>query len=82
MIAKLEEQFEKTKGRFANGSLISIFAKFEIEKIIEDVDYSLSLLKNLNNDDPMKQRYIALKNQLKEFNEFLAGYLVQDEYTF
>ena len=82
MIAKLEEQFEKTKGRFANGSLIAIFAKFEVEKILDDVNYSLSMFKNLDNNDPMKQRFIALKNQLTEFDEFLAGYLVQDEYTF
>ena len=78
MIEQLEQQFEQIKDKFSNGDLIAIFAKFDIEKMLDKIENALDLLKDLEKEDPMKQRYIALKKQVVEFDEFLAGFLVQD----
>ena len=38
----------------------------------------LKILKTVEDDDRMKRRFLALKKQLVEFDEFLTGFLAQD----
>ena len=72
MINKLENKFENLKERFSKEQIVLIFAKFECEDILEEIDVALSLLAKLSNDDEMKRRFIALNKQVKEFDEFLT----------
>ena len=78
MIALLEKQFEEVKELYAGSHLLPIFAKFEIEKIMKDVDESLKILKTVEDDVRMKRRFLELKKQLVEFDDFLTGFLAQD----
>lgn len=78
MIALFEKKFEEIKDRFNTGELIAVFAKFEVEKLMEEVDYSLDILKEVSEKDSMKRRFLALKKQLAEFEEFVVGFLSQN----
>ena len=72
MISKLENCFEDLKEKFSKEKISLIFAKFESEKLLQEVTLSLKLLENVSNEDNSKKRVIALYNQVKEFDEFIA----------
>lgn len=72
MITNLENRFEDLKEKYANAEITLIFTKFETEKLLDEIELALSILSNSRNDDKIKKRFIALQNQAKEFDEFLA----------
>ena len=71
MITQLEQRFENLKEQFSNEEIVLIFAKFESEKLLQEVTLAIKLLENVQNEDLVKQRVFALFNQVKEFDEFL-----------
>ena len=79
MISWLEKDFEHVKDQFANGSLLPIFAKFEIEKIMKDVNKSLKVLNTVSDKDSVKRRFIALDKQLQDFDKLLDAHLGSDQ---
>jgi len=81
MITKLENRFEDLKEKFSKEEIVLIFAKFESEKLLEEVELSLKLLQNIHNKDIVKKKVIALYKQIKEFYEFLDD-LIKEKISF
>ena len=71
MITELEKRFEDLKEKFSKEEIVLVFAKFECEKLLQEVTLAVKLLENVQNEDLVKQRVFALFNQVKEFDEFL-----------
>ena len=71
MITKLENKFEEIKERFSKEEILLIFAKFETEDLLEEIDVDLCLLKDITQEDEIKCRLIVLKKQVREFYELI-----------
>lgn len=81
MITKLENRFEDLKEKFSNDQIVLIFAKFESEKILQEVELSFRLLENIDNKHAVKKQVSALLKQVKEFDEFLADLIEEKHHT-
>ena len=80
MITKLENRFEDLKEKFSKEEIVLIFAKFESEKILQEVELSFRLLENIDNKHTVKKQVTALLKQVKEFDEFLAD-LIEEKHS-
>ena len=82
MITKLEQRFENLKEKFSKEEIVIVFAKFESEKLLQEVTLAIKLLENVQNEDLVKQRVFALFNQVKEFDEFLEDLIEKKHKNF
>ena len=82
MINKLEQRFENLKDKFSKEEIVLVFAKFESEKLLQEVTLAIKLLENVQNEDIVKQRVISLFNQVKEFDEFLEDLIEKKHKNF